>query len=376
MKGLRFVGMTFAALGFATGAWCQLHDVQIPILPTARTEKTEWKYVNIDPGSGWYASEFADADWTLGLAGFGTRITPHAVISTEWSSDNIWMRKTFTAHHPEAMGFVALDIHHDEEAEVYLNGVLVWQDTGFTTDYITVLLSDSAKAVLKDGENLIAIHCHQTIRGQYIDVGLFEVKSVELASLLPLNRIDPQEWKWSIDDPGTSNWNTLNYAADGWTSSFGAFGSENTPGGSLSTSWLTPDIWIRKTITLPETGFSDFLLTVFHDEDVEVFINGRLALQNSSYLKADLELIVSDTVKAGLRPGVNIIAAHCHQTAGGQFLDVGLSGIPMPTVGIMRSGIKGNPSAIRSAGFQVWNRFYDLSGRQMREQPAKHIPLR
>jgi hypothetical protein len=68
-----------------------------------------------------------------------------------------------------------LSVHHDEDVEVYLNGVLAASATGFTTQYEPLPLSAEGSAALKPGENLIAVHCHQTGGGQYIDVGLVNV---------------------------------------------------------------------------------------------------------------------------------------------------------------------------------------------------------
>jgi hypothetical protein len=67
---------------------------------------------------------------------------------------------------------VKLVIYHDEDAEVYINGTRVWSEPGFITDYKEVPLGASLSELLKPGNNRIAVHCHQTVGGQYIDIGL------------------------------------------------------------------------------------------------------------------------------------------------------------------------------------------------------------
>ena len=57
----------------------------------------------------------------------------------------------------------------------YLNGDLALRSTGFVTGYEAWPLSATGKAALRPGQNLIAIHCHQTVGGQYIDLGLVDV---------------------------------------------------------------------------------------------------------------------------------------------------------------------------------------------------------
>jgi hypothetical protein len=47
---------------------------------------------------------------------------------------------------------------------------------GFTTNYVQAAIDKKARESLKVGSNCLAVHCHQTGGGQYIDVGLVEVK--------------------------------------------------------------------------------------------------------------------------------------------------------------------------------------------------------
>jgi hypothetical protein len=72
-------------------------------------------------------------------------------------------------------GEVALLVHHDEDVQVYLNGVLAAEASGYTTDYELLPLSGAGKAALRAGRNVLAVHCRQTDGGQYVDVGVVAV---------------------------------------------------------------------------------------------------------------------------------------------------------------------------------------------------------
>jgi hypothetical protein len=99
--------------------------------------------------------------------------TPGAFIGTPWSTADIWIRRKVELADAHA---THLSIHHDEEAEVYVNGVLAAKLEGYTTSYVYEPLSTDARAALHAGTNVLAIHCHQTAGGQYIDAGLVEVR--------------------------------------------------------------------------------------------------------------------------------------------------------------------------------------------------------
>ena len=55
---------------------------------------------------------------------------------------------------------------------MYINGQLVTTLQGYTTGYAAVPLSPAATKALRTGQNTLAIHCHQTQGGQYIDAGV------------------------------------------------------------------------------------------------------------------------------------------------------------------------------------------------------------
>ncbi len=57
---------------------------------------------------------------------------------------------------------------------MYINGVLALQVKGYVLDYDAVPMTGAARTALKPGKNVLAVHCHQTGGGQYIDVGIVE----------------------------------------------------------------------------------------------------------------------------------------------------------------------------------------------------------
>jgi hypothetical protein len=92
-----------------------------------------------------------------------------------WNTDAIWLRREIRL--PEGpFTQLHLQLHHGEDAEVYLNGVLAAKLTGYATGYKEVPISEAARKALRAGANVLAVSCKQTTGGQYIDVGLVELK--------------------------------------------------------------------------------------------------------------------------------------------------------------------------------------------------------
>ncbi len=155
------------------------------LLPTAKQEETDWKYTNDTPNYDWYEEDFDDSGWRTGTAGFGTSGTPGAIVGTIWDTPEIWVRKSFDLEDISSFEQedLVLYIHHDEDCEVYINGVWAVSLTGWTTGYITVPIGSSAYNALRSNAlNTIAIHCKQTDGGQYIDAGISVLSDEKLTT--------------------------------------------------------------------------------------------------------------------------------------------------------------------------------------------------
>ncbi len=145
-----------------------------PILATSETDPAEWRYTLEEPRDGWETGEFDDSAWTAGPGGFGQADTPGARVRTEWTSERIWLRRKFSVREIPSQPLF-LRIHHDEDADVYLNGRHLASLTGYTTEYEDVPIGVDVRSVLRAGENTLAVRCRQTGGGQYIDVGLVAI---------------------------------------------------------------------------------------------------------------------------------------------------------------------------------------------------------
>jgi len=144
------------------------------LVPTSEKKAAEWRYTFDKPADDWMKPGFEDAAWKKGPGGFGTRATPGAVVGTEWKTSDVWLRREITMP-GGPFRKLSLRVHHDEDAEIYINGVLAGKFPGFTSEYVEAPLTPEGAAALKPGKNIIAVHCHQTGGGQCIDVGLVDV---------------------------------------------------------------------------------------------------------------------------------------------------------------------------------------------------------
>ncbi|HVX12197.1 MAG TPA: glycoside hydrolase family 2 TIM barrel-domain containing protein [Pirellulales bacterium] len=154
-----------------------------PAVPTSQETASDWRYTTKRPSDDWMKAGFDDSSWRLGPAGFGTKQTPGTVVRTEWDTSDIWIRRTFDQAASGAgeglLNDPHLMVHHDEDAEIYINGVLAASLPGYTVGYGAFPMREEARAAIRAGKNVLAVHCKQTGGGQYIDVGIVDVVEEE-----------------------------------------------------------------------------------------------------------------------------------------------------------------------------------------------------
>ena len=150
-----------------------------------------------------------------------------------------------------------------------------------------------------------------------------------MKTILPDATLGRMKWKYTVERPG-DGWFKTEFDTAAWKEGEGGFGTTGTPGSFPNTEWKTADIWMRCQFSLTLDDLAGLKLHVYHDEDVEIYLNGALALRVKGYSTEYNEFDISPEAASALHSGTNTIAVHCHQTTGGQGIDVGLQ-VPQRT---------------------------------------------
>jgi hypothetical protein len=91
------------------------------------------------------------------------------------------------------------------------------------------------------------------------------------------------------------------------------------------TVWKSQNIWMRRTFTLTELPKGDLFLKINHDDNVEVYLNGTPIYHKVGWITKFEYIAIPKEAIADLKKGENILAIHCANTAGGSYLDAGIS---------------------------------------------------
>lgn len=130
------------------------------------------------------------------------------------------------------------------------------------------------------------------------------------------------EWSYTLERPAP-DWRETGFRPSGWRKGRGGFGMPGTPGAVVHTEWRSPEIWMVTsfgTDTLP----TDLSLRLYHDEDVEVYLNGTSIYEAKGFVTGYLTVPLGETALGAMQTGRNTLAVHCLQRGGGQAVDVSL----------------------------------------------------
>ena len=140
-------------------------------------------------------------------------------------------------------------------------------------------------------------------------------------ALVPTSQRRPQPWRYTTRQPG-GGWQKLGFDDSAWKEGQGAFGTRGRKG--VRTEWQGRSIWLRRAFELQDTRVGRLYLNVMHGDSARVYINGRLAAALDSHRDSYTSIPVSAQAVRVLKTGRNVLAVHCRNSHGEQFIDVGL----------------------------------------------------
>ena len=128
--------------------------------------------------------------------------------------------------------------------------------------------------------------------------------------------------RYTFDEPA-DGWEKPGFDASDWKEGPGGFGTPETDGARVATLWPTDEIWLRKSFALESIPDRPALL-ISHDEDAVVYLNGAQIAEFEGFVTEYKTVPLSRQAAGALKVSENLLAVHCRQSAGGQFIDVHL----------------------------------------------------
>lgn len=130
----------------------------------------------LEPKS-WAGRCVDEGDWVLGYGPLSN--SPDVFRITPWGSEvqPLLVRRHFTLSADDVAmldkSTLTLTCSYDENPRLYLNGVLLWVYNGWNdNDYATRTFTPRHKALLREGDNVLAVSLMQGAGGGHIDMGL------------------------------------------------------------------------------------------------------------------------------------------------------------------------------------------------------------
>lgn len=144
-------------------------------------------------------------------------------------------------------------------------------------------------------------------------------------AILPTIAYEQWNAKYLIDEKPSGDWTSPDYDDSSWKTGEGAFGSDGMPG--VKTRWAREgsDIWVRRTFEVDKNiNLDDLVLEYSHDDVFELYVNGIKVADTGNAWRSNVKISLPDEVGETLETGHVTIAAHCHNTVGGAYVDFGL----------------------------------------------------
>ena len=165
---LRVDGVTYRWMG-------REHDCLLSAI-APMTDEEAWKarVTHTTPSGQWTTLDYDDSSWAVEQAAWGT-VGEYPRVKNEWKATNsdIYIRRSVTLSADDLKRDLWVVFSHDDVFELYINGTRIVKTGETWLQGEKQQLTAAQKAALREGDNVIAAHCHNTTGGAYVDFGLY-----------------------------------------------------------------------------------------------------------------------------------------------------------------------------------------------------------
>lgn len=157
-----------------------------------------------------------------------------------------------------------------------------------------------------------------------VDGESYRFMGTSLTTVLPMATESKWKAQYVTSEP-TGDWYAEGYDDSSWTSGLGAFGGGDAGYGNIGTSWSggDVDIYVRRAFTLDDVDADgEYYIVYKHDDVFQLYLNGEEIASHGLEWNTDGVTLAIPASK--LKKGENLLAAHCHNTTGGAYVDFGI----------------------------------------------------
>ena len=148
-----------------------------PSQPSGEDSNASSQLDGVNGPTNWYKEDFDDSSWEtkrFPTASAGTG----APYYSQWDGtyNVLFIRREFYIDHDPSIDSYKFYTYHDDDYKVYLNGVQIDSQNGWSTDFNNYRSVTIASSRLKLGRNVLAIMVQQNWGGAYFDCGVLRTE--------------------------------------------------------------------------------------------------------------------------------------------------------------------------------------------------------
>ncbi|MFY0652700.1 MAG: ThuA domain-containing protein [Cyclobacteriaceae bacterium] len=195
----------------------------------------------------------------------------------------------------------------------------------------TDLLSKAIAEASKDQTNNSDKWLSAALKVYYRELNTDVIDEDNVTMLIPSAAEKRVVWRYTEDKPA-DNWYASDFDDSPWAEGRSPFGGKDMS--KVKTSWSKSDIYMRREIDLNEI-INEPVLKIMHDDNYDVYVNGQPLISENGVSEIYKYVKLDSALGQLFIKGKNVIAVHCHDNGGKQYIDAGIGKVSKPKADVV-----------------------------------------